>query len=146
MAAVERVLVVGAGVSGMVLATALKRAGKRPDVVEIQPQWEILGVGISIQGPALRALRAIGLLDRCVQEGFGYSQVVNCDQDGNVVGIVDLPRLNGPQYPSCVGIMRPNLHRRQRHLLIRHLPAKLLSGQEMPLLKPEFKMMLILMP
>lgn len=111
MTAVERVLVVGAGVSGMVLATALKRAGKRPDVLEIQPQWEILGVGISIQGPALRALRAIGLLDRCVQEGFGYSQVVNCDQNGNVVGTVDLPRLNGPQYPSCVGIMRPSLHR-----------------------------------
>ena len=59
MAPVERVLVVGAGISGMVLATALKRAGKRADVVEIHPQWDVLGVGISIQGPALRALRSI---------------------------------------------------------------------------------------
>ncbi|HTO50465.1 MAG TPA: FAD-dependent oxidoreductase [Burkholderiales bacterium] len=111
MAAVERVLVVGAGISGMVLATALKNAGKTPDIVEIHPQWDVLGVGISIQGPALRALRSIGVLDRCVHEGFGYSQVVNCDQDGKVEGIVDLPRLNGAQYPSCVGMMRPSLHR-----------------------------------
>ena len=82
-----RVLVVGAGLSGMVL-----------------------GVGISVQGPALRALKSIGLLERCISAGFGYSQVVNCDQDGGVQGIVELPRLNGPQYPSCVGMMRPLLH------------------------------------
>lgn len=110
MARVERVLVVGAGIAGMVLATALKKAGKNPDLIELHPRWDVLGVGISVQGPALRALRSIGLIDRCVQEGFGYSQVVNCDQDGNVEGIVDLPRLNGPQYPSCVGMMRPILH------------------------------------
>ena len=95
----------------MALATALKRAGKRPEVVEIQPQPDVLGVGISIQGPALRALQAIGLLDRCARDGFGYSQVVNCDRNGKVEGVVDLPRLNGPQYPSCVGMMRPTLHR-----------------------------------
>jgi 2-polyprenyl-6-methoxyphenol hydroxylase-like FAD-dependent oxidoreductase len=94
----------------MVLATALKKAGISPDIIEIQPEWEILGVGISVQGPALRALRSIGLIDRCVRDGFGYSQVVNCDHDGKVEGIVDLPRLNGPQYPSCVGIVRPALH------------------------------------
>jgi 2-polyprenyl-6-methoxyphenol hydroxylase-like FAD-dependent oxidoreductase len=105
-----KVLVCGAGLSGMVLATALKRAGVDVDVIEIQPQWDVLGVGISVQGPALRALKTLGLIDRCIAEGFGYSQVVNCDQNGAVQGIVDLPRLNGPQYPSCVGMMRPALH------------------------------------
>ena len=111
MPVVERVLVVGAGISGMVLSTALKQRGKSPDLIEIHPEWDILGVGLAVQGAALRALRSIGLIDRCVQEGFGYSQVVNCDQNGNVEGVVDLPRLNGPQYPSCVGMMRPSLHR-----------------------------------
>ncbi|HXZ55213.1 MAG TPA: FAD-dependent oxidoreductase [Burkholderiales bacterium] len=111
MSLVERVLVVGAGISGMVLATALKKAGKSPDLIELHPKWDVLGVGISMQGPALRALRSIGLIDRCVREGFGYSQVVNCDQNGNVEGVVELPRLNGPRYPSCVGMMRPSLHR-----------------------------------
>ena len=55
-------------------------------------------------------LKSIGLIDQCVQDGFGYSQIVNCDQNGKIEGIVDLPRLNGPQYPSCVGLMRPALH------------------------------------
>ena len=111
MSAIDRVLVVGAGISGMVLATALRRAGRDPDIIEIHPDWDVLGVGISIQGPALRALRSIELIDECVREGFGYSQVVNCDLQGRVDGVVDLPRLNGPHYPSCVGIMRPALHR-----------------------------------
>ena len=111
MGGVARVLVVGAGISGMVLATALKKAGKQVDLIELHPQWQVLGVGISVQGPALRALRSIGLLERCVQEGFGYSQVVNCDRDGKVQGIVELPRLNGAEYPSCVGMMRPSLHK-----------------------------------
>jgi 2-polyprenyl-6-methoxyphenol hydroxylase-like FAD-dependent oxidoreductase len=105
-----KVLVVGAGLSGMVLATALKRAGIAVDLIELHAQWQVLGVGISVQGPALRALKSIGLLDECLRRGFGYSQVVNCDALGRSQGIVELPRLNGPQYPSCVGMMRPMLH------------------------------------
>lgn len=105
-----KVLVVGAGLSGMVLATALKRAGADVDLIELHLKWDVLGVGISVQGPALRALKSIGLLERCITAGFGYSQVVNCDSNGNVEGVVELPRLNGPQYPSCVGMMRPALH------------------------------------
>src|SRR6185312_14266095 len=88
----------------------LKKAGAGVDVIELHPTWDVLGVGISVQGPALRALKSIGLLERCIAAGFGYSQVVNCDQNGAVQGIVELPRLNGPQYPSCVGMMRPALH------------------------------------
>lgn len=105
-----KVLVVGAGLSGMVLATALKRVGSDVDIVELHPTWQVLGVGISVQGPALRALKSLGLLDPCIAAGFGYSQVVNCDQNGNVQGVVELPRLNGPQHPACVGMMRPALH------------------------------------
>jgi 2-polyprenyl-6-methoxyphenol hydroxylase-like FAD-dependent oxidoreductase len=95
----------------MALAIALKRTGTNPDLIEIQPQWDILGIGISVQGPALRALSSINLIDPCIREGFGYSQVVNCNQNGKVEGVVDLPRLNGPQYPSCVGMMRTALHK-----------------------------------
>jgi 2-polyprenyl-6-methoxyphenol hydroxylase-like FAD-dependent oxidoreductase len=105
-----KVLVVGAGLSGMVLATALKKGGAEVDLLEIHERWQVLGVGISVQGPALRALKSIGLIDACLASGFGYSQVVNCDVNGRPQGVVELPRLNGPQYPSCVGMMRPVLH------------------------------------
>jgi len=104
MSAIERVLVVGAGIPGMVLATALRRAGRHPDIIEIHPDWDVLGVGISIQGPALRALRSIELIDECVREGFGYSQVVNCDLQGRVDGVVDLP----PSQRSSLSFVRRN--------------------------------------
>ncbi len=46
----------------------------------------------------------------CLKDGFGYSELTNCDQNGKVLSVVDLPRMLGPDYPSCVGIMRPMLH------------------------------------
>jgi 2-polyprenyl-6-methoxyphenol hydroxylase-like FAD-dependent oxidoreductase len=110
MAKIEKVLIIGGGLAGMTLATALKRGGIEPVLIEIHPQWRVLGVGISVQGPTLRALKTIGVLDRCIAEGFGYSQVVNCDVNGKPLGIVDLPRLLGPGYPATIGMMRPILH------------------------------------
>ena len=107
---VEKVLVVGGGLAGMTLATALARKGVRADIVEISQQWSALGVGISVQGPTLRALKTIGALDACVERGFGYSSVITCDPAGKVTGRVDLPKLNGPDYPATLGIMRPILN------------------------------------
>jgi NADPH-dependent 2,4-dienoyl-CoA reductase/sulfur reductase-like enzyme len=59
---IDDVLVVGAGLAGMTLAAVLKRSGLRPEVIEIHPEFDVLGVGISIQGPALRVLMSIGLV------------------------------------------------------------------------------------
>jgi 2-polyprenyl-6-methoxyphenol hydroxylase-like FAD-dependent oxidoreductase len=100
MAAIRNALVVGGGLAGQTLATALTRAGIRAEVIELHPRWNVLGVGISVQGPTLRALKSIGLLDFCLKDGFGYSELTNCDQNGKVLSVVDLPRMLGPDYPS----------------------------------------------
>jgi 2-polyprenyl-6-methoxyphenol hydroxylase-like FAD-dependent oxidoreductase len=110
MPAVESVLIVGGGIAGMTLAVALKRANIDCEIVEIDPKWTVAGVGIALGGPALRALRGVGVLDQCVSNGFGYSHFDHCDADGNVTGTVQMPRLNGPNYPATVGIMRQALH------------------------------------
>src|SRR5262249_42907844 len=104
------VLMVGAGMAGMSLGVALKRAGIDCEIVEIRPALSEPGTGISLQGPALRALKTIGVVDRCVALGFGYSHFKTCDAAGNVTGTVELPRLLGPDYPATLGIMRQAVH------------------------------------
>src|SRR5215467_4200615 len=110
MRAVENVLIVGAGMCGMSLGVALTRAGIRCDIVEIRAQLAEPGTGISLQGPALRALRSVGVLDQCISCGFGYSHFKACDAMGNVTGSVDLPRLLGPDYPAAIGVLRQSVH------------------------------------
>jgi 2-polyprenyl-6-methoxyphenol hydroxylase-like FAD-dependent oxidoreductase len=108
--AAQNVLIVGAGMAGMSLGVALKRAGIDCEIAEIRPELSEPGTGISLQGPALRALRTIGVVDRCVAQGFGYSHFKTCDAAGNVTGTVDLPRLLGADYPATLGIMRQAVH------------------------------------
>lgn len=110
MSAVNNVLIVGGGIAGMTLAIALRRSGIGCEIVEISPQWAVLGVGISLQGPALRALAMVGVLDPCIEKGFGYSFFKACNADGQVTGTVQLPRLNGPDRPATIGIMRQAVH------------------------------------
>lgn len=110
MRAVQNVLIVGAGMAGMTLGVALKRAGIGCEIAEIRPHLTEPGTGISLQGPALRALQSVGVMDRCIERGFGYSHFKTCDAAGNVTGTVELPRLLGPDYPATVGTLRQSVH------------------------------------
>jgi 2-polyprenyl-6-methoxyphenol hydroxylase-like FAD-dependent oxidoreductase len=105
-----RVLVVGGGIAGLTLAVALRRRDIAVDVVELAPHWNILGVGISLTGPTLRALKSIGLIDQCVGRAFGFDRIVFADAAGQPVGALNMPRLCGPEYPATVAIGRPALH------------------------------------
>jgi len=110
MVAIERALIIGAGMAGLMVALALKRIGVDVRIVEVRPSLTEAGTGISLQGPALRALREVGVLDRCIERGFPQSFFKICDAEGNVTGTVELPRLLGPDYPAMVGIMRHEVH------------------------------------
>jgi 2-polyprenyl-6-methoxyphenol hydroxylase-like FAD-dependent oxidoreductase len=105
-----KVLVVGGGIAGLTLAAALRRRDIHVDVVEIEPRWNVLGVGISLTGPTLRALKSIGLIDDCVKVAFGFDRIVFSDKAGKEFGAMNMPRLCGPDYPPTVAIGRPALH------------------------------------
>ena len=70
MAANGNVLIVGGGIAGMTLAMGLSRQGIKSEIVELSTDWTVIGVGISMQGPALRALRTVDILDRIVRQWF----------------------------------------------------------------------------
>jgi 2-polyprenyl-6-methoxyphenol hydroxylase-like FAD-dependent oxidoreductase len=110
MPAAEKVLIVGAGMAGMTLGLALARSDIACEIVEIRAALSEPGTGITLQGPALRALREVGVLQSCIARGFAQTFFKTCDAQGNVTGTVNLPRLLGPDYPATVGVMRQAVH------------------------------------
>ena len=110
MSSIKKVLVVGGGIAGLTLAVALRRRNIEVDIGELQPKWNVLGVGISLTGPTLRALKSIGLIDQCVAVAFGFDRIVFADSAGHQFSSLDMPRLCGPEYPATVAIARSALH------------------------------------
>ena len=110
MGSIRKVLVVGGGIAGLTLAVALRRRDIAVDVVELAPKWNVLGVGISLTGPTLRALKSIGLIDQCVSVAFGFDRIVFADAAGRSFSSLNLPRLAGLDHPATVAIARSALH------------------------------------
>jgi 2-polyprenyl-6-methoxyphenol hydroxylase-like FAD-dependent oxidoreductase len=105
-----RVLVVGGGIGGLSTAIALRRRGVDVDVVEINPKWDVYGVGIIQPANAIRALDALGLAEQVVEQGFAMKRSRFHDSQGNLLGEVPALDLLGPKYPPMNGITRPRLH------------------------------------
>jgi 2-polyprenyl-6-methoxyphenol hydroxylase-like FAD-dependent oxidoreductase len=110
MAAAQTTLVVGGGISGMSTAIELSRRGIETEIVEVAEVWKPIGSGISMIAPAVRALGRLGLLDRCVEQGFAVNELRICDKHGERLATIPLPRLLGPDQPGQLGMMRPTLH------------------------------------
>ncbi|MFJ9381219.1 FAD-dependent monooxygenase [Streptomyces sp. NPDC101455] len=106
-----RVLIVGGGIAGLAAAIALSRRGDDVVVAELNTDWSVAGWGLSLTGPALRALDTLGLADVCAENGFGVSTVTNGDSAGETTGTIDMPRLLGPDRPAQAGLSRAVLHR-----------------------------------
>jgi 2-polyprenyl-6-methoxyphenol hydroxylase-like FAD-dependent oxidoreductase len=61
MADFDRILIVGGGIGGLSLATALHRQGYTPELVERSTAWPAVGAGINLPANGVRVLRALGL-------------------------------------------------------------------------------------
>jgi 2-polyprenyl-6-methoxyphenol hydroxylase-like FAD-dependent oxidoreductase len=105
-----RVLVVGGGIGGLSTAIALRRRDVDVDVVEINPKWDVYGVGVIQPANAVRALDALGLAEQAVADGYAMKGSRFHDKDGNLLGEVPALDLLGPKYPPMNGITRPRLH------------------------------------
>jgi 2-polyprenyl-6-methoxyphenol hydroxylase-like FAD-dependent oxidoreductase len=110
MRRIERILIVGGGIAGTTLAIGLGDLNIEVEIAEREEQWRPLGVGLTLQGPALRALRSIGVLDEVVAAGVGVSELRIGTTNSEIVDTVRMPPLAGPGYPASVSLLRPAFH------------------------------------
>jgi 2-polyprenyl-6-methoxyphenol hydroxylase-like FAD-dependent oxidoreductase len=108
--AVGRALIVGGGLSGTSAALSLQRQGVDVEIIEKEPVWGATGTGITLMGPALRALEQLGVLEKCLAEGAGCSEMSLFDANGNLLHRLEIPGLLA-DFPAVGGMMRPTLHR-----------------------------------
>jgi 2-polyprenyl-6-methoxyphenol hydroxylase-like FAD-dependent oxidoreductase len=106
---VQNVLIVGAGIGGLSAAIGLGQAGIAVEIVEIKDAWAIHGVGIIQPGNAIRAYKALGVADRCLERGFVFARQRHYDTDGNLMGERTMPRVEGLDLVGQCGIPRPVL-------------------------------------
>lgn len=109
MAAVNRVLIIGGGFSGMSAAIELRKRGVQVDIAEIDPGWRSYGAGISLGGAALRAFRMLGVLDEFLRRGAASDGVDVFLANGARVTTLPTPRVAGADVPGGGAILRPVL-------------------------------------
>jgi len=94
MSSVKKVLIVGAGIGGLSLSIGLRRAGIEAEIVELQNEFNVYGVGIIQLGNAIRALDAIGVAEETVKRGSPYGMVKMCTPNGFQFAETGTPPMN----------------------------------------------------
>jgi 2-polyprenyl-6-methoxyphenol hydroxylase-like FAD-dependent oxidoreductase len=111
MSAVKRVLVIGAGISGLTLAVALRRQSIDVDVAEIKDDVsQQAGVGLSLQGNCIAALARIGVAADCLKRGMPGNYLNMRRADGTLLARQPVMQTGGPAFPGTAGISRTALH------------------------------------
>ncbi len=108
MAHVERILIVGGGIAGLTLATALHQHGFTAELIECSPSWHAVGAGIAVQSNGICILRALGMGAAIEQAGTVIRHWDFCDHQGEVLCETDLEGLWGDVGPF-IGIERTKL-------------------------------------
>jgi len=113
MPAVNNVLVVGAGLAGAGVAIHLASRGVAVDLIEIKPEVAALGSGITLQGNALRELKALGVWDQVEAAGYAFdvTGIRAPDPAGSIVAEIPDAKTGGPDLPAAMGMPRPDLAR-----------------------------------
>jgi 2-polyprenyl-6-methoxyphenol hydroxylase-like FAD-dependent oxidoreductase len=106
----NRILVLGGGIGGMCAALALARKGYAVDLCEAQTELSAQGSGLTLMGPALRALHELGVWPAVRDAGNFATGSRILDFQGKLIVERLGHRLPGLDLPTAGGILRPVLH------------------------------------
>lgn len=104
------VLIAGAGIGGLTLACALRKRGIACRVFEKAKELRPIGAGITMQGNAMLALRAIGLEDAVRAAGEAPARVEMRRSDGALLLGMDLAPVERAVGATTIAIHRGELH------------------------------------
>src|SRR3978361_822306 len=113
MPAVNSVLVVGSGLAGAATAIHLAARDVAVDLIEIKPDVAALGSGITLQGNALRELKALGVWNQVEAAGYAFDTtgIRAPDPHGSVVAESADAKTGGPDLRAVMGMPRTELAR-----------------------------------
>ena len=106
----KRVLVIGAGIGGLVLARALEKAGFEASVFERAPSFAPVGAGLLVQAGAMLALRRLGLDGAVLAGGSEVTLGLGLASTGKVLQATPMGFLNDEVGARVVAIHRAKLH------------------------------------
>jgi|TARA_R110001592_G_scaffold233674_2_gene491287 2-polyprenyl-6-methoxyphenol hydroxylase-like FAD-dependent oxidoreductase len=107
----QKILIIGGGFTGMSAAILLKQLGADVELVEIDPNWRTDGAGITVSGPSLRAIEAIGVLPQFKAQGAITEGVKIFNAEGMQIKEIQTPAVPNSSIVGGGGIMRPVLAR-----------------------------------
>jgi FAD-dependent urate hydroxylase len=110
MADIERILIVGGGIAGLTVATALHLQGFAPELIERNTTWPAIGAGIHLPANGLRVLRMLGLGEAVDCAAAEIRRWGWFDQRGELLCETDWRELWREVGP-CLGITRVKLQK-----------------------------------
>ncbi|MFC6951111.1 FAD-dependent monooxygenase [Paraburkholderia dipogonis] len=82
---VKRVLIVGTGIGGATAAITLARQGLDVHCIDVKPERPTAGAGICLLHNTMRALKAIGVADACLESGMSFGVFREFDAAGQLL-------------------------------------------------------------